>query len=181
MKSLLRLTVLLALLAAAGLWFSLRSFRVFADEQQVAVVRCQLPPPGSTYRFLLEVTQKAGPEPGRREKFPMSGDQWAIGGDILKWEPWLAFLGAKPVHKLTWVGSRYHRASDALKNPVSVYDLNGGSQPPWNWLYRWGGDLPLVDAVYGNSAYVPARPGGRWGVFVTHSGYFIRPLAKREE
>ena len=100
-------------------------------------------------------------------------------GDILKWKPWLTFLGAKSLHKLNRLSSRYEKAADEMSQPRTAYDLNGGSTPPWRWLRRWGMKLPFVDAVYGNAAYVPARPGGQWGVYVTHSGYLIRPLRDR--
>jgi hypothetical protein len=154
---------------------SLRSFRVFLEEEMVAVVRCEAAPAGTSYRYLLEITQREGPNPGRREKFPMSGDQWSIGGDILKWKPWLTFLGIKSCHKLTRLSSRYETAKEEMSRPRTAYDLNGGATAPWRWLQRWGIHLPFVDAVYGNSVYVPARPGGRWGLYATHSGYVVRP------
>ena len=175
-KSLVRLTVFLAILASLAVWVSLRSFRVFLEEDLVAVVQCEAAPIGASYGFLIEVKQMTGGVPGPREKFPMMGDQWSMGGDILKWKPWLVVLGAKSCHKLTRLNSRYGQARDEMKKPRAVYDLNGGSTLPWRWLYRWGVALPFVDAVYGNAVYVPIRTGRRWGVTVTHSGYLIRPL-----
>ena len=178
MKTLFRLTAVLAVVACLALWASLHSFRAFLGEDLVAVVRCEPAPDGVPYRYLVEVTQMEGPVPGRREKFPMSGDQWSAGGEILKWDPWLTFLGVKSRHKLTRLSSRYETAEREISQPRSAYDLNGGSAPPWRWLHRWGARLPFVDAVYGNSVYVPARPGGRWGLYVTHSGYLVRPLRR---
>lgn len=163
-------------MAGVALFLSLRSYSAFTQEELVAVVQCEPAPAGASYGFLIEVRQMAGGVPGRREKFPMVGEQWSMGGDILKWKPWLVFLGAKSCHKLTRLSSRYGQARDEMEKPRAVYDLNGGSTPPWRWLTRWGVALPFVDAVYGNAVYVPVRPGRRWGVYVTHSGYLIRPL-----
>jgi len=175
-RALIKALFFLAVVSSVALFLSLRSYSVFTREDLVAVVRCEPAPAGASYGFLIEVTQMAGGIPGRREEFPMRGDQWSIGGDILKWKPWLTFLGAKSCHKLTRLSSRYGQAKDEMEKPRAVYDLNGGSSPPWRWLYRWGGALPFVDAVYGNASYVPVLPGGRWGVHVAHSGYLIRPL-----
>ena len=35
--------------------------------------------------------------------------------------------------------------------------------------------LPAVQAVYGSGSYTTARPGGRWTVYVTLSGYLVEP------
>lgn len=176
MKILFRITVLLALVACLSVWAALRSFRLFLEEELVAVVQCESAPPDAGYKFLLEVAQMEHGAPAGREKLPMNGDQWSIGGDFLKWKPWAVFLGAKPLHKLTRLSSRYDQAKDELEKPRSVYDLNGGTNLFWRCLRRWGIALPGVDAVYGSAAYVPMLPGGRWGVYVTHAGYLIRPF-----
>ena len=143
-RALIKALFLLAIAAGIALFLSLRSFSVFNREDLVAVVQCEPAPPGSTHSFLLEVTQMANGVPGKRESFPMAGDQWSIGGDILKWKPWLTFLGAKSCHKLTRLSSRYEQAKDEMERPHVVYDLNGGSTFPWSWLYRWGVSLPFV-------------------------------------
>lgn len=176
MRRLLGLILLLgAALAAAGL-VGLRSYRAFTHEELVAVVECEAAPAGASYRFLLRIRQVHDGVPGPEESFPVGGEQWTLGGDILKWAPWLTFLGAKPCHKLTRLSSRYLTAGEEVSRPKSAYDLNGGSSAVWRWLHRFGPALPLVDAVYGNAVYTDARLHGRWGVYATHNGYLIRPL-----
>ena len=164
------------LAAAAGLavWGTLRSYRVFTQEELVAVVRCGEDPQGSRELFLLEVAAVRNGIPDRAESFAMSGDQWTIGGEILKWRPWAVFLGLRSRHKLTRLQSRYADAQAEQTRPRSVHELGGGPGAGWRWLRRWGAHLPGVDAVYGSAAYVDARRGKQWGVYVTHSGYFIR-------
>lgn len=162
----------LLLLAAAAVYVGARSYRLFTQEEPVAVVRCERAPAGATYGFLIQVT----PVPaGRPEKFPMVGDQWAVGGEFLKWSPALAFMGLPPRHKLTRLNSRYWIAADELARPRAAYDLNGGTSAPWRWLHRYGLRVPGVDTVYGTSVYVPVKIGGEWEVFVTHNGYGVRP------
>lgn len=169
----------LALAAGLAVFAGLRSYRAFTHEELVATVECRPAPAGAGYAFLLGIRQVERGVPGPEEAFPMQGEQWMLGGDILKWAPWLTSLGAKPVHKLTRLDSRRWKAGEETALPRTAYDLNGGSSALWRWLHRFGPSLPLVDAVYGNAAYTDARPGGRWGVYATHSGYLIRPLEKQ--
>lgn len=168
----------LAAVAWLTVWGSLRSYRVFAQEELVAVVRCEDDPKGGRGQFLLELVPIQNGIPGRPENFSMAGDQWAIGGEVLKWHPRAAFLGLKSRYKLTRLHSRYVDPGAERTSPRSVYELGGGPGAGWGWLRRWGALLPGVDAVYGNAAYVEAHRGRQWGVYVSHSGYFIRPMRR---
>ena len=168
--------ICLALVAACGFFLALRSFQVFTQEELVATVRCEAAPRDSSYRFLLEYTPVMKGIPGGSQKFSMGGDQWSIGGEILKWHPWVNLLGLKNCHRITRLSSRYITAEAELHQPRSAYDLNGGTARVWLFLYRWGRWLPLVEAVYGNAAYTLAQSGSRWGVYVTLSGYLVKLL-----
>lgn len=174
MKILFRLLSFVTFVAIAAFVLALGAYRAFSHEELVAVVRCEKQ--GGPGEFLLEITPMEDEIPGITQRYPMVGDQWSIGGDVLKWEPWLAFAGLKSRHKLTRLSSRYWTAQAEMSQPRKAYDLNGGTSPLWRWFYDSGTPLPFVDAVYGNAAYVPVRSGQRWGVYVTHSGYFIRSL-----
>ena len=166
----------LLVLAVFGILLGLRSYRVFTQEQLVAVVQCEPAPRGSPQHFLLRIVPYDDALARPVQQFPMYGDQWSIGGDILKWHPWLNLLGVKTCHKLTRLSSRYLDPAAERGGPRSVYELNGGVGPFWRALYWLGSWIPFVEAVYGNAAYVMARPGTRWGVYVTLSGYLVKPL-----
>ncbi len=160
-------------LAALGVFLGLRSYRVFTQEELVAVVRCEASVDG-IHPFVLELTPVVHGEAGSPQRFSMHGEQWTVEGDILKWEPWLNWFGVRGCHKLTRLSSRYLEAAREKGMARSVYELNGGTSPLWRWLYRWGPKFPWVEAVYGSAAYVFAQPGSRWGVYATLSGYLIR-------
>lgn len=177
MRFLFRLTVLAVLVAMAALFWSLRTYSVLAREQMVAVARCVERRANGTY--LLELTPTHDGVSGIGKVYILRGDQWMVGGDLLKWKPWVSVLGARPLYKLTRLESRYLRAVDEAKNPRSVIELNGGSSPLWQWLYRRGIRLPFVDAVYGNAAFMRADPGTEWGVYLSASGFWIRPLRRK--
>ena len=165
----------LLILAGLGLFLGLRSYRVFTQEELVAVVRCQVSS-DPVYSFDLEFTPMAHGIPAAAVRFPMQGEQWTVEGDILKWHPWLNWVGIRNCHKITRLAGRYVKASAQASAPRSVYEVEGGTSEVWRWLYRWGPKLPFVEAVYGSAAYVFAGPGSRWGVYVTLSGYLIKPL-----
>ena len=166
----------LVILAGLCLLLALRSYRAFTQEELVAVVRCEMAPKGAPYGFLLYYAPVTRGMVGTVQRFTMYGDQWVIGGDILKWHPWINLIGFKNCHKLTRLNSRYLKAVAEIRLPKSAYDLNGGTDPLWRWLYRFGSWIPFVEAVYGNAAYIMVQPSTRWGVYVTLSGYLIKPL-----
>lgn len=175
------LWVLICLLTLSGIGFlsGLRSYQVFTGEELVAVVRIQPMPRDSRYNFLLWFTPVKNGTPLSPRQFLMHGDQWTVGGEIVKWHPWVNLLGVKACHKLTRLAGRYLKAEAEMTKPRSAYDLNGGTRSFWRWLYRFGAQLPFVEAVYGNAAYTLAAPGTQWGVYVTISGYLIKPLRLR--
>lgn len=175
-RRLLGLSLILLTAAVAALLWSVQTYRVLTREEMVAQIVCEPPLAGTEYTFVIQMTPIENGQPGRSEKFPMAGDQWAVGGDFLKWSPRLNLLGIPNRYKLSRLSSRYWTAADERSKPRTVYDLNGGTPAPWRWLYRYGIRLPFVDAVYGNTAYLPARPGEAWGVYVGLTGYLLRPL-----
>ena len=127
-------------------------------------------------QFILVLTPIVHGEKGIAQIFPMYGEQWAVGGDIFKWHPWINLIGVKNFHRLNRLSSRYESIQKEQALPRSVYPLNGGGSLVWQWLHRHGRWIPFVEAVYGNSAYCFAEPGTRWGVYVTLSGYLVKPL-----
>ncbi|PIQ82149.1 MAG: hypothetical protein COV76_05270 [Candidatus Omnitrophica bacterium CG11_big_fil_rev_8_21_14_0_20_64_10] len=168
--------VALGLLAVAGVTFGLRSYQVFTRQEPVAFLRCERAPGTPPGQFTLLFTQSAGPlEDLAPVAYRMTGDQWMIEGDFLKFHPWLNWAGIENRHKLTRLTSRYYSAKDERERPRTVHELNSGSGPVWRWLHEQGRWLPAVQAVYGSGSYTTARPGGRWTVYVTLSGYLVEP------
>ena len=155
---------------------ALRSYHVLTREELVAVVRCEAAPKGVSATYLLLVAPVTNGVSGTPMAFSMTGDQWTLGGDILKWHPWVNLFGVRTCHKLTRLSSRYLKLEMEKKAPRSAYELNGGSDLFWGCLYRWGRRIPFVEAVYGSASYCMAEPGTRWGVYVTLSGYLLKPL-----
>jgi hypothetical protein len=177
MKFLFRMTVLAVLAAAAALFWSVRTYSVLAREQQIATVRCVERRANGSY--LLELIPMHDGVSGAGKVYILNGDQWVVGGDLLKWRPWVSVLGARPLYKLTRLESRYLKAGDEMNKPRTVIELNGGSSRLWRWLHQRGIRLPFVDALYGNAAFVSVQPDKEWGIYLSDSGFWIKPLRRK--
>ncbi|MCZ6689494.1 MAG: hypothetical protein O7H41_07830 [Planctomycetota bacterium] len=160
--------------AVLSVVFAFSSYAPFAQKHLVAEVRCTSSDrPG---RLVLEYTPISTSGPGTREIYQLAGDQWAIGGEIVKWRPMFSFLGARTLFKVSRIEGRYLRAGDAMRGDRTVFDVNGG---PDIELLRWNekeGRFPyslFVEAAYGNIVYDFPAETAIYAVYVTASGYQV--------
>jgi outer membrane receptor protein involved in Fe transport len=101
--------------------------------------------------------------------FELSGDQWMIEGYILRWKPFLRFLGAKPYYKVT-------RFSGRWESPDSTHITNHQlwTEPGhWKWLLQHGQQFPLIDAVQGIAAF-QYPDSGTYYVYITDPGFVLK-------
>lgn len=149
----------------------LQSFFAFTRKELVAEVTCE-PLAGTDYHMQLVLIRKHGPGANIRQSFLITGDQWYIRGDILKWENWLNLFGLHTCYKLTRVGGFFN-------NPREEYRASHYSLVPeedssvWRWLYENGYKLPFIVDVYGNSDYKYPASNKTFKVYVTTSGFSI--------
>ncbi len=115
-------------------------------------------------------------EEGIPRIFRLNGDQWAVGGHIVQWHPWLNLLGLHTGYRITRIEGRYLKAGDETSQRRTVYDLEDSKiQRVWYWLYRHHEDIPWVKAAYGNTAYTFPDKDQTFVVRVTHSGFMVAP------
>lgn len=151
----------------------------FTREEPVARIQC-LPVEGLDYDMILRFVPLQGGKEGVPGVFRLNGDQWAVGGHILQWHPWLNMLGLHTGYRLTRVEGRYIDAEEESSGGRSVYDLGElRTQALWHWLYRHYEDIPLVKAVYGNTAYTFPERDVTFVVRVTLSGFKVAPDLQR--
>lgn len=159
----------------AGFFF--QAYYAFNREEPVAKVTIT-PFPGEQKNLVtLEIF---GPknEPEIRQ-FEISGDQWMLEGDILKWNNWMNFLGVHTRYRLTRLRGRYIRTSDEKTRPTEIYSLvEKEDHPVWGYLYRHGASLPLVSTVYGNAVFQNSDEASTFFVFTTTSGFITRKIGK---
>lgn len=160
--------------AGLSLVFAFSDYSPFTQKDLVAEVRC-FADEGSG-GMVLRYTPITPGGPGPEEVYHLAGDQWAIGGEIVKWRPLVAFLGARTLYKVSRIEGRYLRAQDAVAGARTAFDVNGGPDPA---LLRWNereGTFPyslVVEAAYGNLSYDFPKPRAVYAVYVTPSGFQI--------
>lgn len=171
----LLIIVILTVSALALLFYTalLRSFNTFTGKQLVAVVYCR-PIATKDYNMEMKLIPIVNNAIHDTTTFLLKGDQWALEGNIIKWESALNFLGLKTMYRLTRVRGRYLSATKEAYEPGSIYALIDEEHAKrWRWLYEYGETLPFVDAVYGNTVYTYPVPKKQFKVYVTTSGYMV--------
>jgi hypothetical protein len=92
-----------------------------------------------------------------------------IQGYILRWKPFLRFLGARPYYRVTRFSGRWESADSTT---VCNYQLV--KEPGyWGTLLRYGQKYPLIDAVQGIAAFQYPDPGA-YMVYITDAGFVLK-------
>jgi len=158
------ISLALVLFSAA---LNLRKYEVFSLERLIAEVRCR-----KIGNDEMELIFKPQDKRGKENKFILRGEQWMIGGEILRWEKPLYFLGMNSLYKLSRLSSRYLKIEQ--ERLATHFELNGGTDKFWIFLYRHQRPFPFIEAVYGNAAYSFPKDNIRFQLYVNQSGYVIK-------
>jgi len=162
--------------SAAILFFAafIQSYKSFTKEELVAEIRC-VPLEDRSDSMFLEISKIEGGRKLSSQEFILNGDQWALEGDVLKWDDWLNFIGFHTMFKLTRLRGRFVNYEDEISQKPSVFSLvKSENNPKWRWLYKYGHKLRFVSAVYGNTVYTYPAKGKVYEVYVTTSGFIAR-------
>lgn len=152
----------------------IQSYKSFTKEELIAEIRCVSLEDGSD-TMVLDINKIEGGQKLSSQEFILNGDQWALEGDVLKWDDWLNFVGLHTMFKLTRVRGRFVNYEDEISQKPSVFSLvKSESNPKWRWLYKYGYKLRFVSAVYGNTVYTYPAKGKVYEVYVTTSGFIAR-------
>jgi hypothetical protein len=151
---------------AGGMMFSLslsaRAYSLLNSDQRIGQVVCINTGSGLQMRYIDEIK-------GAKHVFPLTGDQWMIQGYILRWKPFLRFLGAKPYYRVTRFSGRWESADSTTISNYQLFREPGY----WGFLLRYGQKLPLIDAVQGIAAF--QYPGqDTFQVYITDAGFVLK-------
>ena len=154
--------------------FFMRSYHSFTAEKPVAEVFIR--PTDTPQMIVVDFIQYSADAPTPRQ-FPVSGDQWVLEGDILKWNPWLNFFGLETRFRFTRLRGRYVSTDDERKRPATIHSLVADEDHPfWSYMYRYGSRMPFVSSVYGNAVFQNNAIGKRFLISVTDSGFLTREM-----
>ncbi len=161
--------LLLAGLLACGLGGSLRNYRAFAGEAEIA--RIALKQTGiQRYRAELSTSEMV-------RTFDLAGDEWQLDARIVNWKLPAQLMGVPPLYALQRLSGRYGDAKQELDAPRTVFDLHTASgMDLWQLKKQYPKVLPFVDAQFGSAAYLPMLDGASYTITLgTRGGVVARP------
>jgi hypothetical protein len=161
-------------MASLMLAAALVGYRALAARMRVAEVQCIELQPGRLRLYYVPI-ERDGVR-GATQSFDLDGDEWTVGGEVLRFRPRLAALGLVPVAGITRVEGRWHRAEDANAHKPTAYDLHASTLGAWRWLQRNGTRGPLkwvVDGVNGSAVSQQADRRAVFDVMLTPNGYVL--------
>lgn len=155
------------------LGYFLRAYHVFTLEKPVASIEITPMNQPQTMKIqLVRIDADTGSSP---EEFIIKGDQWALEGDILKWDNWLNFLGLQTRYRFTRIRGRYLEAKDEIRKENTIHSLvRDEDHYFWQYLYQYGEKLPFVSTVYGNAVFQYGNRKKDFLIYVSNSGFIIR-------
>lgn len=170
----------LALLAAAALGalaaLNLYTYHRLTHEAPVCELRLRAVAPQSYRVELVPANGTAA------QVYDVRGDEWQIDARILKWRAFATWIGFDTLYRLERLSGRYRDLEKERTEPRTVYLLSDDrGLDVWSLARRYAGWLPVVDAVYGSSTYLPLADGARYTVTVSASGLVARAANEAAE
>ncbi|MFN3698798.1 MAG: hypothetical protein ACK4SU_01210 [Dictyoglomus sp.] len=104
----------------------------------------------------------------KRYFFKINGDQWVIKGEIIVFDKWLRWLGAKSYYRIVRFSGRFLEGKEGI---VKYYEINSRSDF-WEFVLKNFDRLPFIDTAYGISAF--QYPGYKYDVYISDLGFVIR-------
>jgi len=126
---------------------------------------------------VFEVSIKIAAEPHYIQTFEITGDEWQIDAQILKWKGWANLLGFNALYRLDRISGRYRDIEQARENLPSLYSIKQDNGIDlWGYAERNPEKLPFVDASYGSATYLPMQDGAVYSLSLSQSGLLARPV-----
>jgi hypothetical protein len=154
-----------------GLSLSFHVLDQLTDEQDVGSISLQKIGP-RVFEATLMLKDETRPR-----RFRLAGDQWHLHVRFLKWQYPATLMGIRSLYQLEQLRGRYENPQALDRLELTAYPLSDtAGLALWRLAkstQRW---LPLIDAVYGNSVYLPMADEASYRISVTTSGLVARPL-----
>jgi hypothetical protein len=151
--------------AALALVAALQGFANLTRKTQVAEVQCIELAPQKLRVYYVPIESERDGLRGKTEVYDLAGDEWTVGGDVLRFRPWLATLGVGTVYRVTRIEGRWLDAADANTHTGTAFDRAAGRSSPWLTLYRDGARGPLGHLVAGVHGQAVSQLPDRRAVF----------------
>jgi hypothetical protein len=161
-------------LFALGLYIALSAYGVVGQKTRIAEVQCIELKPAHLRVYYVPILDDG--TRGATETYDVAGDEWTVGGDVLRFRPFLNTLGLKTVFKVSRVEGRWLDAAQANAHKGSAFNREGGTTAGWLQLYRDGARGPLGWLIAGaHGQAVSQLPDRRalYDLYVTPNGFVV--------
>ena len=110
-------------------------------------------------------------------RFNLSGDEWQLDARILKWKGWANLIGLDSYYQLDRLTGRYDSLEQANTLLPGAYRISGESKglDLWKLNHLLKAGLPILDAYFGQSIFVPMIDNARYRVSISQTGLIVRP------
>lgn len=171
-RILLGVIVLLVGLVVLGFAGWEQTYLALTRNEWVATIKA-VPLPGATQAMTVTYTPiHNGQAAGKARRYIVRGDEWSLGGDIVKWQDYMNILGVQTGYRITRLMGYYDSAHDEVTKPQTAYDLAGGSDSIYTFLRQHPTLVPFVRATYGNDVHTVPDATTLYKVYVSTSGYW---------
>ena len=172
--SLIGISVIFTAIVCAMLKIYLTSYQVFTARTKVATIRCLKPWGGNSS---LDITFHTGDLTDTKEVYPFGAEELVVEARIVKWANLLGLLGIQNYYRLERVSGRYFKIEDEKEKQRFVYGIYKNQDILWWLIYKYQKFIPGIDAVYGNSVFVPFEDGKIFEVYITRTGLMINDIS----
>jgi hypothetical protein len=161
-------------LSAVALVSLLRGYDAFVQRRHVAEVQCIEIGPSQLRVYYVPVGRDGAH--AATETYDVTGDEWTVAGEVLRFRPSLAALGVESMYRVSRIEGRWLQAADARAHHGSAYDREAESSRKWLGLLRYGTSGPLgwfVAGAHGQAvSQLPDRKAV-YDLYVTSQGFVV--------
>lgn len=152
------------------LFFGAQGYHALSDETLIADVII-MPTALQRYTAIVEFEQ------GAQLKFELAGDEVMFEANVLKWKPWVAFLGVGAAYRMDRVRGRFKDINDERSELATIYSLNGNASSSFSeWRADYQNLSYLLDVEHGSASYASAESVSRFQLMITSNGLLLRPV-----
>lgn len=105
----------------------------------------------------------------KKHTFSINGDQWVIEGEIIVFDKWLRWLGARSYYRIVRFSGRFLERKEGI---LKYYEIINSRSDFWEFVLKNFDRLPFIDTAYGISAF--QYPGYKYDVYISDLGFVIR-------
>ncbi len=163
--------LLLLGLVAFGFAGWAQTYRSLTHNELVAYIQAA-PIQGQSQTMSVTYTPVHDGQNGTPLTYLIKGDEWQLGGDVIKWQDYMNILGVHTGYRITRLMGYYDNAADYKTKRVTAEDLDGGSDDVYRFLQDHANLAPFVRATYGNAVIQRPDPTHTYKVYLSTSGYW---------